>query len=119
MLLIRYGWAVLGAVVLLLCVDRSKAASTLAEVLSGIRSGQSGFTGEPLRQAVMEACGWGGADDFRSHGAPLLDVVRSRVQVCFFFVGRSKWSLWNTTIVSGSILYFKVHKDTCRLLPFA
>lgn len=57
--------------------DRSKAASTLAEVLSGIQEGRSGYKGEALKQAVKEACGWGGAGE----DGPLLDIVRSRVEV--------------------------------------
>eukprot|EP00752_Nemacystus_decipiens_P008134 g7274.t1 len=55
---------------------RSKAASTLAEVLSGIQEGRSGYKGEAFKQAVKEACGRGGAGE----DGPLLEIVRSRVE---------------------------------------
>lgn len=57
--------------------DRSKAASTLAEVLAGIQEGRSGYKGEAFKQAVKEACGWGAAGG----DGPLLEIVRSRVEV--------------------------------------
>lgn len=60
---------------------RSKAASTLSDVLAGIQGGQPGFSGEALRKAVMEACGWGEAGDCVVSEGPLLEVVRARVQV--------------------------------------
>ncbi|CAM9823437.1 unnamed protein product, partial [Laminaria digitata] len=61
---------------------RSKAASTLADVLSGVQAGQPGYTGLALKKAVVELCGWGGAGDGGGDGqaGPLLEVVRSRVQ---------------------------------------
>lgn len=63
-------------------VDRSKAASTLSEVLSGIQGRRSGYRGQAFRQAVMEACGWGEAGTERGHDGPLLETIRTRVEVC-------------------------------------
>lgn len=69
-----------------LACARSKAASTLADVLSGVQGGQAGYTGLALRKAVIDLCGWGGAAGDSGGGGggqagPLLEVVRSRVQV--------------------------------------
>eukprot|EP00903_Cladosiphon_okamuranus_P012149 g11397.t1 len=55
---------------------RSRAGSTLAEMLSGIQEGRTGYKGEAFKQAVKEACGWGAAGG----DGPLLEVVRSRVE---------------------------------------
>ena len=57
--------------------------STLSEVLEGIRKMPAGgVAGEPLRLAVMEACGWGGTEDKSPpREGPLLEVIRTRVQV--------------------------------------
>ena len=60
---------------------RSKAASTLADVLSGIQSGRSGYRGEAFRRAVLEACGWGAAEGGPRRDGPLLEIVRTRVEV--------------------------------------
>ncbi|CAM9604187.1 unnamed protein product, partial [Ectocarpus sp. 12 AP-2014] len=59
---------------------RSKAASTLSEVLSGIQGRRSGYKGAAFRQAVMEACGWGEAGTERRHDGPLLKTIRTRVE---------------------------------------
>lgn len=61
--------------------DRSKAASTLADVLSGIQGGRPGYTGEAFRQAVLEECGWVGAGSGPRQDGPLLEIVRTRVEV--------------------------------------
>lgn len=61
--------------------DRSKAASTLADVIAGIQGQRNGYKGEAFRRAVTEACGWGeGGTESRRDG-PLLQVVRTRVEV--------------------------------------
>ncbi|CAM9107694.1 unnamed protein product [Ectocarpus sp. 4 AP-2014] len=59
---------------------RSKAASTLSEVLSGIQGRRSGYKGRAFRQAVMEACGWGGPGIERRHDGFLLETIRTRVE---------------------------------------
>ncbi|CBJ30347.1 conserved unknown protein [Ectocarpus siliculosus] len=59
---------------------RSKAASTLSEVLSGIQGRRSGYKGGAFQQAVMEACGWGEAGMERRHDGPLLETIRTRVE---------------------------------------
>lgn len=93
--------------------DRSKAASTLAEVLSGIQEGRSGYKGEAFKQAVEEACGWGAAGG----DGPLLEIVRSRVEVRAWWLSRCRIRIKyvnNTYVVSPPSLLVSLSNRSRR-----